>query len=398
MKKLALYLLLVAVVLSSCSSDDNSSEDNQLIIPPTYQFTRDGNSTVNYIDETNGILMANQFITALVNVNRTETELQGMYNNTGNYFSTSALNESPINLRGKTAASQDYFSNNASVSNAIRSDIDGWITNQVVEVFPNWAITATSGTAGKLTEADNITVRRVSAKGVQYAQLMGKVIVGSFMIDQILNNNLSVAVLDAGNNRANNDNDVLLDGSNYTAMEHKWDEAFGYAYGLDNAQSPQLNQDFFLNKYISRVENDSDFAGIADDIYSAFKIGRAAIVAKDYDLRDEQADIIKEKLSLIIGIRSVFYLRQGVFQLETDKARAFHELSEAYGFIYALQFTRQPGTISPYFTKAEVDAYLAQLMIGNGFWDVTDETLNQIATAIANRFNFSVEEAEFAPQ
>jgi len=57
-----------------------------------------------------------------------------------------------------------------------------------------------------------------------------------------------------------------------------------------------------------------------------------------------------------------------------------------------LQFTRQPGTDIPYFTKAEVDGYLAQLMEGNGFWDITSETLDTMSDDIAARFNFTIEE------
>ena len=53
--------------------------------------------------------------------------------------------------------------------------------------------------------------------------------------------------------------------------------------------------DSFLNKYLSRVEGDSDFAGIAEEIYNAFKLGRAAIVAKDYTTRNVQADSNKHR-------------------------------------------------------------------------------------------------------
>ena len=62
-------------------------------------------------------------------------------------------------------------------------------------------------------------------------------------------------------------------------------------------------------------------------------------------------------------------------------------------FIYSLQFTRKPNTDEAYFTKAEVDAYIAQLMTGNGFWDVTSTMLDDMSDDIAGRFNFTVEEA-----
>ena len=48
----------------------------------------------------------------------------------------------------------------------------------------------------------------------------------------------------------------------------------------EDETAPVLGVDSFLSKYLDKVEGDSDFAGIADDIYDAFKLGRAAIVAK----------------------------------------------------------------------------------------------------------------------
>ncbi|WP_369999917.1 DUF4856 domain-containing protein [Winogradskyella sp.] len=395
MKQLAPKLVLIALLFASCSSsDDGNSDDNQFTVPSSYQFTRNGNSSVNYSDQTTAILMAEEFISALVDNGKTEVELDGMFTNTGNHFSTTTLNQSNIALRNHIADSYDFFSSNTTISASIRSDFDAWITAQVDEVFPNWNSSASVGVSGVLFEADGLTERRVDGKGLQVHQAINKALLGGFLVDQILNNHLSTAILDAGTNRIDNDNTVLVNGKNYTAMEHIWDEAFGFAYGKDNALNPQLHTDLFINKYISRVENDDDFEGIADDIYDAFKLGRAAIVAKDYEVRDQQIQIIREKISEIIAIRAVYYLRQGKNNLVTDKGNAFHDLSEGYGFICSLQFTRKQNSSAPYFTKSEVDAYMAQLMEGNGFWDVSEETLNQIAFDIAARFNFTVEQAE----
>ena len=64
-----------------------------------------------------------------------------------------------------------------------------------------------------------------------------------------------------------------------------------------------------------------------------------------------------------------------------------------YGFIYSLQFTRKPGTNAPYFTKAQVDGFIAQLMAGNGFWDVTPATLDAISDTISAEFSFTTTQA-----
>jgi hypothetical protein len=177
-------------------------------------------------------------------------------------------------------------------------------------------------------------------------------------------------------------------------MEHKWDEAFGYLYGTEaDITAPVLNNDSFLNKYLDRVKGDPDFSTIAEEIYNAFKLGRAAIVAKDYGTRSEQAEILREKISEVIGVRAVYYLVSGGKDLATDKAKAFHSLSEGIGFVYSLQFTRMPNSTAPYFTKAEVDGFMATLQAGNGFWDITPTALNEMAATIAAKFNFTLEQA-----
>ena len=222
------------------------------------------------------------------------------------------------------------------------------------------------------------------------------------MMDQMLNNYLSTSVLDADNNREENDNGTTAEGKAYTIMEHKWDEAYGYLYGTaPNTAEPNLtigDDDSFLNKYVGRLEGDPDFQGISERLYNAFKLGRAAIVAGDYDLRDQQADIIREEISEMIGIRAVYYLQTAKRLLEVEPiayGTILHDLSEAYGFIYSLQFTRKPGTDAPYLTRAEVEGILNDLLDDgpNGMWDVTTTTLQNLSETIAAPFKFSIEEA-----
>lgn len=398
MKKVIVGVLaLSSLVFTSCSSDDDAPApvDPQVVAPATYAFSRDGASTVSYSGQTTRIQMGEELISALKDNTKTEAALDGMFAHAegNNDFSDADLNASGKSVRSKTAASSDYFVANTTDANAIKADFDGWIADQVNNVFPNWGTTATAGNAGNLQEAGGGSTRYISEKGLEYNQAFGKSLIGALMTDQMLNNYLSTSVLDAGTNRADNDAGTVVEGKSYTTMEHKWDEAFGYLYGTDNAIAPILNEDSFLNKYLSRVENDTDFAGIASEVYEAFKLGRAAIVAKDYTVRDAQANIIREKISTVIGVRAVYYLQQGKANLGTDNASAFHDLSEGFGFVYSLQFTRKPGTNVPYFTKAQVDGFITQLMAGNGFWDVTPATLDEISDAISAEFSFTTAEA-----
>ena len=405
--KLSLAVFLSITIMSCSSDDDNSISPVVPIItaPATYSFSRDLENTVSYTGQTTRIEMASQTASAIKDPLKTQAELDAMFSHIegANDFEDSEdlteleLNSSSKNVKSKTAASVDYFSSNTTVSNALKADFDGYIGEQVQEVFPNWGNVASAGNSGQLQENGGGSTRYINGKGLEYNQAFAKGLIGALITDQILNNYLSPSVLDAGDNIVNNDNDVLDEGKDYTTMEHKWDEAFGYLYGAEvdpQNNEPVLGVDDFLNKYLAKVEGDPSFAGIAGDIYDAFKLGRAAIVGKNYTLRDEQVSILREKISLIIAVRSVYYLQAGKRYLEENNpAKAFHNLSEGYGFIFSLQFTRIPNTNSPYFDKPQVDGFIDQLMAGNGFWDLTSETLDQMSEQIAAEFGFTVEAA-----
>lgn len=384
----------MSVAFTSCDNDDMM--ENNIMAPANYSFTRNAESTVSFSGQTTRIKMGDELAAALLTTSLTEADIDAMYDHQegDNNFSDADLNASNKNARSKTAASMDYFSTNSVDAAAIKADFDGFISGQVNEVFPAWNTIAAPGVAGQLQEAGGGSIRYMNGKGLEYNQAFVKGLIGALMVDQINNNYLSASVLDAGSNRSDNDMDILATDKNYTNMEHKWDEAFGYLYGNEaDVTNPVLNVDQYLNKYLARVEDDADFTGIAQEIYDAFKLGRAAIVAKDYNLRDAQASIIQERLSEIMGIRAVYYLQQAKVTLNNDQGTAFHDLSEGYGFIYSLQFTRNPNTDLPYFSKTEVDAYIAQLMTGNGFWDVTPATLDQMSDEISARFKFTTAQA-----
>ena len=332
--------------------------------------------------------------------NTTEASLLAMYNHqAGNAdFSEADLNASDKNLRSKTAASYDYFFMNTSESAAIKATFEAYISSQINEVFPNKMIAATPGVAGQI--ADGTRTRYVNAKGLEYNQAFAKSLLGAVMADQMLNNYLSVAVLDEGNNREDNNNDITEENKPYTTMEHKWDEAYGYLYGTSaNPENPNLTigeDDKFLNEYVGRVNDDPDFSTIAAEIFDAFKLGRAAIVAKNYEVRDAQIAIIREKISEVIAVRGIYYLQAGKNKIaEGNREGAFHALSEAYGFVYSLRFTRMSDNNTPLFTKTEVDTLLNMLMNSsdNGFWDITPETLDTVSEVMVAKFDFTVAQA-----
>jgi len=395
MEKYTYFLLLGMIIIGiGCT-------DCEIDTPENYSFLRDGNSSVSYSGQTTRIQMASELTNAMLDFTKTENDLLEMFRNQkpdgsdANPFSSEALNESTKSISSKVAASSDYFSTNTVQSAKIKADFESWINAQVSEIFPNQNTLADENIAGQI--ADGSTVRYVSAKGLEYNQAVAKGLIGGLMVDQLVNNYLSPAVLDAGENRNNNDEELTEEGKSYTSMEHKWDEAFGYLFGLaEDGSDPlaSLGADDFLNKYLKRVEDDDDFTGIAKNIVDAFTEGRTAIVNKEYSKRDKQAEILKDEISKVIGIRAVYYLQQGKLKLESnDRGGAFHDLSEGYGFVYSLQFTRKANSDDAYFTFEEVDAMIDTLEKEKGFWSITSSDLDQLSDDIADRFDFTVEEA-----
>ncbi len=398
--------LILLMPLTACITDD-APEAPQLTVPATYSFERNGQSTVSFSGQTTRLRMATELVGAMNDFDGTTTDrLLDMYRNEApgggdvNPFSAADLNQAEQSVRSKVAASQDYFSTNTAEGTAIKNEFADWMARQVSEVFPNEEVLAAPGIAGQI--ADGSSVRYVNSQGLEYDQLVTKGLIGALVLDQVLNNYLSPAVLDEGDRRAENTAKTPEDGENYTYMEHRWDEAYGYVYGTSpNPTDPNATlgeNDAFMYKYIGRVEGDASFVGTAETIFEAFKRGRAAIVEDDYQVRDQQIAILQQELLKIIGIRAVHYLQQAkdaIAQPTPNYGTAFHDLSEGYGFIYSLRFTRQPGTNVPYFGRDEVDGFLNDLMSDgeNGLWDVTPETLDKLSDAIAAPFDFTVAQA-----
>lgn len=388
-----LALLGTATIFVGCQDDDDTRP--VLEVPAAYAFTRDAQTTVSFSGQSDRIAMAGELTSAMLDFDQTAEGLSNMFRNTEGTmpFSDADLNASTKSVRSKVAASRDLFFTNTAATAAIRETMDGWLNAQVSNVFPNRNEVATAGQAGQI--ADGSSVRYVNAGGLEYNQAFAKSLIGALMYDQAVNNYLSTAVLDEGTNQEDNDLGTVVEGEVYTNMEHKWDEAFGYLFGGSaNPASPLEDlgdADGFLNKYLSRVEDDADYAGIAATVEQAFRTGRAAIVAGDYAERDRQAAIIKENLTKVLAVRAVYYLKQGEAALSTSPANfggAFHDLSEGFGFVYSLRFVNGQDATT-------VDAWITDLTnaSGNGFWDLDPAAIATIANEIATAYGLSLEEA-----
>jgi hypothetical protein len=398
-------LPLVALTFNSCSDNDDVAapiaDTFNYTVPETYTFERNAASSVAFEEQNLRLRMLTE-ISSYIGTGKdnplTASKLTDMYANANAQFTTPALVgvASSINLQTKTATSAEFFNGGNSESTSVQNSFQAAFDDAVAA--SQTGAVAAAGTAGK-----NGT-RLYAANGLEPVQVLQKGMFGALMADQALNNFLSKDILDAGNNRSNNTNKVLVSGKNYTEMEHAWDQAYGYIYGLDD-YTVTPNTFKFLSSYINQVSAQTNTPGVAgpfdavkNNIRNAFIKGRAAISAGDYATRNKQIKIIKENLSKVLAVRGVYYMQKGKAALGTGIA-AFHGLSEGYGLILALRYTNNPETNLPYFTKAEVDVMLAKLNGGTvaqpGLWDVDHigAKIDEISTQIATKFGFTVADA-----
>ena len=400
-----LYIASIAILFSSCSKEDDVQYITETItetvvqyetetitvevqvpivttvqveIPYSYEFARAGKSTVSYSGQTSRLNMADELYAALNTNTFTKAQMLEMFND-GTGFADATLNSSGKKMGNKTAGSP-------LASATVKPLFDAMITDFADNVIPNWATDAANGQAGVLTDVTRTI--HVNAKGHEIDQTFIKGIIGAMNVDQIINNYITPYQLDSGTRTSDNDNNTLSSGKDYTDMEHKWDEGFGYLYGqeadatrLDLGVSPTGNGTT-LNKYFKKI-NASNQVGIGIQVFDAFRRGRAFIVAKQYDKRDQQAKIIKEELSKVIAYKAVDYINGYMSKIEAgNTADAFHALSEAYGFVMSLQFTND-GTDSAYFSNSEVNGFLTLM---DNFWTVQNSDLESIRDQVKAKF------------
>ena len=390
MKNINFLKLIAPIVLlgllASCS-DDNDSTPVVPLAPTTYTFERDGVSTVSYGGQTTRLDQADELYSALNDPGSSEAALDLMFGGDGNTsagFTNEALNGTSKIIRSKTSAYASTATNLAI--------FDGWLAEFANDVAPNLGGTASPGAAGDLGGY------QLNAAGQELDQLFFKSLIGAFALDQIINNYITPSQLDSGTRRDENTAGTLEDGDPYTTMEHKWDEGFGYLYGQvadveSNFGLPAEGESTgnLLMKYFIKVNDPGQGGDIAQDsqiaetVYNAFIAGRHAITIADYDARDAAATTIKTELSKVIGMYAIYYLNDYLAKAGSGQtAKAHHSLSEAYGFIFSLQFTNDGGD-TPYMSNGEVNIKLNDF---SDFHNIQDSDVNSLIDEISALFGF----------
>lgn len=348
------FLAITACVfaLSSCSEDKIDETPVGLTVPSEYVFTRNGQSSV----DRSGQIQRQAMLTEIGTVMKggasgtafAASTLYDMFDNTNNPFNDADLNNSGKSLSSKTSASAVHVYDQGTMITRFKAMMQGGEAA--------CGNTASAGQAGVISNAAGTRHYLVDGSGLEYVQAIQKGLMGACFLDQIVNNYLT-------DDKLNVDNEALVTGKNYTAMEHHWDEAFGYFSLVDTFQlDPSVSQARgFWGNYFMELE--AEF-GTASTTYEAFRKGRAAIVAKNYTVRDEQVDIIAAQFEKVTAIKSISYLNKAKASIASGElASGFHQMSEGIGFIFSLRYARDAKI-----NDAQSDAFINSLIANDGFY------------------------------
>lgn len=320
-------------------------------IPSTYSF-----SIVNYNGQTTRLDMVSEMKTYMNTGNTMGTvlnaqKLKDMYQNINNQFTSSSLNTSGKDIKSKVFLPDQ---------NAYESFIDSLVASSTSTVA------GSNGMAGVIVSTSNSTKKYLFDKnGIEWIQVIEKGLMGSLMYYQT-----TAVYLDAAKIGNGVDNTTIVAGEG-TAMEHGWDEAFGY-FGVPVDFPANTTGIRFWGKYC----NDRNAVlGINATLMNAFIKGRAAISNKDYATRDTQVTIIRDTWEKVIASTIISYVNSTKLNL-TDDAIRNHNLSEVKGII--MNFRCNP-------TKKISASQITQLenLLGNNFYNITTSNLDQIRDLLA---------------
>lgn len=363
-------LVAVAGFLGSCGNDDEGV-DPGIEVPTSYEFTRNGATTVDYSGQTDRLNMLSEMKAYINKGDKGEAVdaavLANMFANTNSPFSSADLNASTKKLEDKTFASEvqktkDLFQQAQEVSEEVVAS----------------ETTAEEGVAGRLARGAGYIL--VNEKGWEFTQFVEKGLMGATFYNQIFNSYLTDEKVGDGV-----ENEALVEGKNYTAMEHHWDEAFGY-FGVPvdfPAGDPVLeaSERRFWANYTNTVDA---LLGTNALLMNAYLKGRTAIVNKDYEEKNAQREIIYYGHELVAAAVAVHYINEAIGNFnDGDTGNAFHHLSEAYQFVKAIQYSPKKKL-----TQAQIDKILNTDFGDQGdFWTATVSGLNEAKSTLADAYD-----------
>ncbi len=352
-----------AVIFSSCSKDNTDPVACTVTAPATYEFDYEGTSTVSYTGQANRLATAKAVYNAL-NADQGSATID-----------RSALDAIIDNDNSKLITKTDENGSNRAVTiGHLNSILDTYCANSSNYDAGTPAVYGTAGWAGSY---------QLDANGWEADQQYAKMLIGALCLEQVNYDYLTKMDVD-------NEDRAYSSPNVYTKREHYFDEAYGYVYGLDdNDLDAEINNGLLLGKYLNKHDAGNSYSGVdyRQRAYDAFKKGRQAVVDGCAAELDNQIAEINHCLSMVVAWHAQDYLSSAASEIGNDAF--FHDVSEAWGFVYSLQWTKDANG-NPLFSHSEVMTMITDLEDGNeGAYSLTAVELNDMAAAINDRVDFN---------
>lgn len=304
-----LLLAMATLAFSACKSDD---DDSGYTVPSTYTF-----DNVNYSGQTARLDMLAE-MKGIMNEGNQGTAvdaqaLKNMYRNENTPFADADLNTTTKQLKSKTfEPDQDLF--------------EAYMDS--LAAASNSGVAGSKGQAGVVTSNDNSKQYLFAANGYEYTQMIEKGLMGATFMYQALSVYLSADKIGPAV-----DNETVTPGEG-TAMEHHWDEAFGY-WGVPVDFPGNTSGARFWGSYTNGRDG---LLGTSQTLMDAFLKGRAAISNGDMATLNEQVIVVRNTWELVSAATAIHYLNEAKDNIGDDALRN-HTLSEAIAFLNNLKYT-----------------------------------------------------------
>lgn len=345
-------LALSILTLNACKKEPDPKKDaTPVVVPDQYVFDN--------IDISKQEKLLLQLTEMMVYVKTAHQEgvsldpavLKAMFENTGGNANGNFSFSSTVNIKDNcnpdhVASINSHFSTAAEASTSTDP--------------------ASNGVAGRITSTDGKTIL-VDETGSECAQRIEKTIMASMMYYQVATELLSEGALEV-------DNETVISGSG-TAMQHQWDEAWGY-FGADATFPIETSVATYWAKY---AKSRDALLSTATDLAYAFKEGRQAIVVERYDVRDENRAKIITAWELTLAGTAIHYINEAINNFADDYTRN-HVLSEAYTFVEGLS-NNPESTIS----MTQIDQVLTK--VGTNHYEASTEKLQAARDQLAEIYN-----------
>ena len=346
MKQHSLKISLLTTVLSAVLWSGCGKEVNNYDVPTTYDF-----ENVSYSGQTQRMDMVAE-MTQYMETGRISGTvldaqlLKAMFANQGNPFTFSSTKQ----LKDKCFL-------------AAQATLEQWMDSLAIASTSSAA--AANGQAGIATSLDGSEHYLLSANGYDYTEIIEKGLMGTVFYYQATGVYLTDAKIGDGV-----DNVTVTPGEG-TAMQHHWDEAFGYLGVPKNFPTNTADGRFWGEVIHER----NGLLNCSKPLMNAFLHGRAAINNDDHDAKTILAGTIAANWEVVIAATGIHELNEARTHLADDALRN-HEVSEAIAYIRALKYNPN---------KKITDAQLQTLLdsFGNNLYTITLPTIDNARATLA---------------